>query len=109
MTWGLRLTGGSLLRRVFGLVDLPVDRDVFMLYSSFLGKLGSALLWSYGPEAKAIGVGSTGGGVEVGANMPVLTWDALVRDLQLARQLGKDIFIFSLEGCVRQGFLSAAC
>lgn len=100
-----RKAGSTLLRRVLGLVDIPVDRDVFMLYSSFLGKTGDALLWSYGPEAAVIGVGSTGGGVEMGAGMPVLTWDALARDLRLARQLGKDIFVFSLEGCVRQGFL----
>lgn len=100
-----RGAGSSLLRRILGLVDVPVDRDVFMLYSSFLGKLGPALLWSYGPETSVIGIGSTGGGVELGAQMPVLTWDALVRDLRYARQLGKPAFVFSLEGCVRQGYL----
>jgi hypothetical protein len=101
-----RKAGSSALQRLFGLVDVPVDREVYMLYTSFLGALGPALLWSYGPEADSIGVGSTGGGVEMGTSMPVLTWDAFTRDLRLARQLTDEIFVFSLEGCVQQGFLS---
>ena len=34
-----------------------------------------------------------------------MTWDELARDLRLARQLTGSIQIYSLEGCVRQGFL----
>ncbi len=56
-----RRAGSTLLQRLFGLVDVRTDREVWMLYSSFFGGLGPGLLWSYGPEAPAVGVGSTGG------------------------------------------------
>lgn len=77
-----------------------------MLYSSFQPpahpSLGPAVLWSYAPDAQAIGVGSTGGGIEI----PPLRWEELARDLRLACRWSRDIAVFSLEGCVRQGFLS---
>ena len=103
-----RRVGSTFLQRLMGLVDIPADREVFMLYSSFVPVLGAGLLWSYAPDAQAIGVGSTGGGVTVAgaADIPPLSWEAFSRDLLLARTWGKDIFIFSLEGCLRQGFLS---
>ena len=101
-----RMAESTLLQRLFGLVDVKVDREVLMLYSSFMGKLGTGVLWDYGQEAESIGVGSTGGGVEIG-DLPtkVLSWDALARDLRLAAHLTDDIHIFSLEGCVEQGYL----
>jgi hypothetical protein len=102
-----RKAGSTALQRLFGLIDVPVDREVYMLYSSFLGSIGAALLWSYGPEAGGgIGVGSTGGGVDLGSQMPVIKWDAFARDLRLARQLTDEVYVFSLEGCVQQGYLA---
>lgn len=103
-----RRAGSTLLQRLTGLVDVPVDRDILMLYSSFGRAMGGpALLWSYGVASDIIAVGSTGGGVEVaGVNqVQPLTWDEFSRDLRLARALGKDVHVFSLEGCVRQNFL----
>jgi len=101
-----RLTGSSLLQRLAGLVDLPVDREVWMLYTSFLRPSGVGLLCSYGPEAQAIGLGSTGGGVDVGImDARPLEWEELARDLRLAWYYNDQIYVFSLEGCVRQGFL----
>jgi hypothetical protein len=78
-----------------------------MLYSSFMRGVGPGLIWSYGPEAEAIGVGTTGGGPDIPGSpqMPTLGWDELARDLLLARHWCDDILIHSLEGCVRQEFL----
>ena len=100
-----RKSRSTILQRIAGVIDLPVDREVWMLYSSFLGESGPGLLGSYGPEAESIGLGSTGGGVNVGLGDPRhLTWDEFSRDLRLAWYWNEDIHIFSLEGCSRQKF-----
>jgi hypothetical protein len=78
-----------------------------MLYTSFMRTLGPGLLWSYGPEAQAIAVGTTGGGPDIPGHpqMPSLSWDEFARDLRLARHFAEQIYVHSLEGCVWQGFL----
>jgi hypothetical protein len=103
-----RQAGSTLLQRLLGLVEVTTDREVWMLYTSvFPGRIGPGLLWSYGPEAQAIGVGSTGGGPDIPGHpqVPALGWEELARDLRLARQWSDELLIHSLEGCVRQGFL----
>jgi hypothetical protein len=88
-------------------VDLRTDREVWMLYTSFSRPLGVGYLWSYAPDAQAIGVGSTGGGVYTGiGDSRPLSWDEFSRDLRLAWYWTDHLYIFSLEGCVQQGFLS---
>jgi hypothetical protein len=101
-----RRAGSTLLQRL-GLVDVDTDREVWMLYSSFLRALGPGMIWSYGPQAQAMGVGSTGGGPDVPGlpQVPRLSWDELARDLRLARRWCDDILIHSLEGCVWHGYL----
>lgn len=102
-----RMAGSRLIRALGGLVDVKGDTEVLMLYSSFLRPHGAAFLWSYGPHAQAVGVGSTGGGVEiagVSAQAP-LSWEELERDLLLAHRWSHQLYIFSLEGCVQQGYL----
>jgi hypothetical protein len=103
-----RAAGSTLLQRLTGVVELPVEREVLMLYTSAVRARGAALLWSYAPEARVIALGSTGGGVELpeGAELPLLSWEDLSRDLRLARRWTNELYVFSLEGCVRQGFLS---
>lgn len=103
-----RLSKADLLQRLTGIVNLPeVDREVLMLYSSFLRPWGQGVLWSYAPQAQGIGIGSTGGGVELEGSMKVapLNWAELETDLLLARRHSDHLFIFSLEGCVQQNFL----
>ena len=101
-----RRARSTLLQRITGIVDLPVDREVWMLYSSFVRPHGAAILASYASEAQAVGIGVTGGGVDEGlTRQPNLTWDELARDLRLAWFYCEDLYIFSLEGCVQQGFL----
>ena len=101
-----RRAGSTLLQRL-ALVDVQTDREVWMIYSSFMRALGPGLIWSYGPEASAIGVGTTGGGPDIPGSpqMPSLTWEEFARDLRLARHWCDQILIHSLEGCVWQGFL----
>ena len=103
-----RLAESQLLQRLFGIVDVPSDREVLMVYTSFMRSAGLGMLWSYARDALAFGggvaVGSTGGGVEID-QPPALTWTELVRDLRLARQWSDEIFVFSLEGCVERGYL----
>jgi hypothetical protein len=101
-----RRIGSTLLQRL-ALVDVATDREVWMLYSSFLRTLGPGLIWAYGPEAKAIGVGTTGGGPDIPdtPQMPTLGWQELARDLRLAYHFCDQILIHSLEGCVWQGFM----
>jgi len=103
-----RRAGSQFVQRFLGLVDLEVDREVLMLYSSFMRPFGHGLLWSFAPSAGSVGVGSTGGGVTVGGvdQIPPLTWDEFARDLRLAHAWSDAIHVFSLEGTVRQGFLS---
>jgi hypothetical protein len=102
-----RRAHSTVLQRTVGLVDLKTDKEVLMLYSSFFRPDGAAILWSYAPEADSIGVGNTGGGVEVEGviDLDPLTWEEFSRDLSLCVMREKPIHIFCLEGCVAQGFL----
>jgi hypothetical protein len=103
-----RQARSTLLQRASGVLDLEADREVLMLYSSFARPYGPALLWSYGPGGHSLAVGVTGGGVQPpeGVRLPEpLSWDELSRDLRLAVRWTRDLHVFSLEGCVQQGFL----
>ncbi len=102
-----RKVGSTFVQQLAGLVDIPTDRDVLMLYTSMVRPYGPGMLWSYARDAESVGVGSTGGGVQIEGigNIPPLDWVELSRDLRLARRWSKDIHIFSLEGCVQQGFM----
>ncbi len=97
----------TILQRVAGVVDVRSDREVWMLYSSFVRPLGAGILTSYAPQAPGIALGVTGGGVTLeGIQTPQpLSWDELSRDLRLAWNYQDHLYIFSLEGCVEQGYL----
>ncbi|MES9898617.1 MAG: hypothetical protein ABW148_06305 [Sedimenticola sp.] len=98
--------GSSILRRLFGVSAAPSDQRVLMLYTSFFRPFGPAFLWSYAVDVDSVAVGITGGGVEIeGVHHPAsLSWDELSRDLRLALRRCDDIHIFSLEGCIEQGY-----
>ena len=75
-----RRANSTLLRRLAGLALVPsADVEVLMLYSSMYRPAGAALLTSYGRDATAIGIGSTGGGVSFGDidRIPPLSWEEL--------------------------------
>lgn len=103
-----RKAKSTIIQRVSGVVDVPVDREVLMLYSSFFRPIGQNILWSYAQQAEAIGIGNTGGGVVIEGRKPevYLSWEEFSTDMRLAWQTGKPLYIFSLEGCVQQGFLT---
>jgi hypothetical protein len=102
-----RSANSTLLQKTMGLIDLPADREVLMLYSSFLRPDGPGMLWSYGNNAQSIGIGSTGGGVDLDIlDLVPMNWEEFERDLRYAWVFTDDIHIFSLEGCIRQGYLS---
>jgi hypothetical protein len=102
-----RKVGAALIQRLAGLFDIPSDREVLMLYTTWFRPHGPGILWSYAPDAESVGLGVTGGGVELeglGEIRP-LDWVEFSRDLRLASRHTDDIHIFSLEGCVQQGFM----
>lgn len=88
----------SLLERLLGVVDVRGNIEAVMLYTSFNASIGSAMIWKFGPEAQAITVGVTGG-------KSGLDWERLSRDLIVAGHFTNLVGIYSLEGCLQQGFL----
>jgi hypothetical protein len=99
-----RLTESSLLRRSLGIVDVPVDAEVLMLYRSYIGPEGCR---AYFEDADMIALGVTGGGVHADNPElePKIGWDELREDMLAAARHTQEVYIFSLEGCVEQGML----
>jgi hypothetical protein len=98
----------TLLERLFGIVDLRAQsEEVLMIHSSFNHQAGAAMVWTYGPDAETIAVGSTSasGDPKMDAKFPPLNWDEFSRDLTVASHFSRIVGVYSLEGCVRQGFL----
>lgn len=100
-----RKVHSTLLERLFGIVDVRGGREVFMTYTSFNHAIDSALVWEYGPEAQILAVGSTAGDAEPGARFGPLTWDEFSHDVLVASHFSAVVGVYSLEGCVHQGFL----
>ena len=100
-----RRAGATLLRRSLGLVDVPVDDEVYMLYATYLGRAGAR---AYFEDAPCIALGVTGGGVnaaEPAARSRHLTWEELEPELRAAAGHTREVYVFSLEGCVEKGWL----
>jgi len=100
-----RAVRSSVLERLTDIVDVRVDREVLMLYTSFNQSLDSALIWAYGPDAQAIAVGSTTGPTS-DPHFARLNWEEFSRDLMVANHFSHLIGVYNLEGSVRQGFLA---
>lgn len=94
----------TLLERLGGIVDVNGNLEVLMIYSSFNHALDSAMIWAYGPEAQAIAVGSTIG-VDATPQFAPLNWEEFSRDLLVAHHFSHIVGVYSLEGCIQQGFL----
>ena len=102
-----RKASSEILSRLVGTPPLDADREVLMLYTSSFDKNGDAILKSYARDAQGIGLGSTGGGVELGDGQPLrsMRWIDLRRDLLISREFSNHLYIFSLEGCVEKGYI----
>ena len=101
-----RAAGSTLLRRALGIVDVSSDAEVYMLYSSYLGRAGTRV---YFPDAQCIALGVTGGGVNArnpDARRRFLSWERLEEELRDASAHTRDVYVFSLEGCVEQSMLT---
>lgn len=98
-----RAAGSAFFQRLISSLDVPVEREVLMVYSSLLGPMGAGLAESWMRAAPSVAVGSTGGGIDP---LPKLSFDELARDLRWAARVARDVRVFSLEGCVEHGFLS---
>jgi hypothetical protein len=93
-----RRASSTLLERLLGIVAVRGNVEVVMLYTSFNPSIGSAMIWKFGPESQAISVGVTGG-------KSGLDWTQFSRDLIVAGRFTNLVGVYSLEGCVQQGFL----
>ena len=98
-----RKAHSSLLDRMLGTVDVRGDQEVLMLYTSYAGPAGAAIIWKLGPDAQAIAICCTDG--DPAASPGVLDWSRFSRDLIVAGHFTHLIGVYNLEGCVRQGFL----
>ncbi len=98
----------TLLERLFGIVDVRGNEELLMLYTSFTHAAGAGIIWEYGPDAQAIAIGSTAasGDPSADAKFPPLNWDEFLRDAIVAHSFSEPVGIYSLDGCVRQGFIS---
>jgi len=97
-----RKAHSSLLDRTLGTVDVRGDQEVLMLYTSYAGPAGTAIIWKLGPDAQAIAICCTDGDP---ANPAVLDWSRFSRDLIVASHFSHVVGVYDLEGCVCQGFL----
>ncbi|MGA2072738.1 MAG: hypothetical protein ABSH52_04475 [Terriglobia bacterium] len=95
----------TLLERLAGLVDVRGNREALMIYTSFNHAMDSAMVWAYGPRAQIIVVGITKSNPPTDARFPPLDWEEFSRDLRVAAHFSPTVGVFSLEGCVHQGFL----
>ncbi len=103
-----RAAHSTLIERLFGIVDVSGNEEVLMAYSSMNRAAGSAFVWNYGKQtqmpAQALAVGTTLD--DRAAGLMALNWDDFSRDLIVASHFSKLVGVYSLEGCIRQGFLS---
>jgi len=93
-----RSVHSSLPDRLLGTAEVSGNENYLMLYTSMAKPVGAAMIWSLGPHAEDIAIGSTDG---AGA----LDWSEFARDLIVAGHFTRQIGVYDLEGCVRQGFL----
>ena len=102
-----RKAHSTLLERILGVVDVRGDDEVLMLYSSFNHKMGAAIISQFGPDTQTVAVGSTAssGDAAMDKKYPPLDWDEFSRDLLVAHHFSPVIGVYSLEGCVLQGFI----
>jgi hypothetical protein len=102
-----RRVHSTVLERLFGIVDVRGNDEALMVYSSFNHPLDGALVWTYGPDAQSIAVGSTAstGNAQTDAKFGPLNWEEFSRDLLVASHFSKLVGVYNLEGCIQQGFL----
>ncbi len=100
-----RRAHSSIPDRLLGTVDVRGDDDYLMLYTNYTRAVGAGMIWSLGPSAQGIAIGSTDGDATPGSGTGPLDWSEFSRDLIVASHFTQQIGVYDLEGCIRQGFL----
>lgn len=96
--------GNTAIQQVTKFLDIKTNKEIPMLYSSFLGNPdGYYKIYGLDIGLKAVGIGSTGGGVDT--TLPTLSYEELVHDISIASKFADEVHVFSLEGCVQKGYL----
>lgn len=96
--------GRTALQQASGFMDLKTDKDIPMLYTSFMGNAYGALkVMAIDDKLEFVAIGSTGGGFD--PSLPSMTWEDLAYDLRLASKTAREIHIFCLEAAVEKGFI----
>ena len=91
------------LQKLLGIVDIETDTEIPMVYTSLMDNPG--ILPVYIKKGHPAGIGSTGGGVNVGGfELAALTWEKLERDILIASELTDEVVIFCLETSVQKGY-----
>jgi hypothetical protein len=98
-----RAVHATLVERLFGIVDVRGDDEVLMAYSSFNHAAGGGIPLIYGQQAESLAVGITA--ADKSAGLTALSWEEFSRDLIVAAHFSRVVGVYSLEGCIRQGFL----
>ncbi len=99
-----RATHSTLLERLFGIVDVRGNDEVLMAYSSFNHAAGGGgIPLIYGPQTQTLAVGTTLD--DKAAGLTALSWDEFSRDLIVAAHFSHVVGVYSLEGCIRHGYL----
>ena len=93
----------TLLERLFGMVDARGNDEVLMAYSSFNHEAGGGIPLLYGPKTDTLAVGTTLD--DKAAGLTALSWDEFSRDLIVAAHFSRVVGVYSLEGCIRHGYL----
>ena len=96
--------GQTALQQASRFMDLQTDKDIPMLYTSFMGNpYGVLKELAISENLQYVAIGSTGGGFD--PSMPSMTWGDLAYDLRLVSKTAKEIHIFCLEASVQKGFI----
>jgi hypothetical protein len=90
----------TVLERLLGIVNVRGDDEVIMIFSGLNQAIGSAMIWTLGPDSQSIAV--------LGTDAPghLLSWNNFSRDLIVASHFSHLVGVYNLEGAVRLGFLS---
>jgi len=95
--------GRTSLQQATRFMDLTTDKDIPMLYTSFIGNpYGTLKVLALDEKLEYVAIGSTGGGID--PTLPSMTWDDLAYDLRVIAKTTKEIHIFCLEASVEKGF-----
>lgn len=90
----------TFLERLLGIVDVRGNEEVVMIYTSYNKSIGPAIIWTLGPDAQTIAIGTTVGGEKA------LDWSEFSSDLIVAAHFSKTVGVFNLEGSVQRDYLS---